>query len=102
MIWTGVVYSQEVLSSDIGAFRDMKRILKGDPSLRGTAQGRTDMEWEAFLRLMCRPGGRRCGWRPQGASKSARLFGPEMVHSGQAVGNSPGTGEPRWAGKEVR
>ena len=42
------------------------------------------------------------GGDPQVASKSARLFGPEMVHSGQALGNSPDTGEPRWAGKEVR
>ena len=92
--------SQKVFNSDIGAFKDMKRILKGNPRLRGTAQGRTNMGWEAFLRLMCRPGGRGVAGAHWAANKSARLFGPELVHSGQAVGNSPGTGEPRWVGKE--
>ena len=33
------------------------------------------------------------------ADKFVGLFVPELVHSGQAVGNSPGAGEPRWVGK---
>lgn len=70
--------------------KDVKRILKGTPGLRESTQGRTNLGQGRL------PGGWDSDLVGEGtvaayliAEKFTGLFGPELVHSGQAGGNSP-------------